>query len=159
LFYRGSLIESTTLPIPLLLEQCQLPIAIGNVIVSIGFESQIPKLPISALGLGLGLGGGEVVGQRGRRSGAGGARGGGGGGGGGGGWRLGEQEAAVAVALAGHQVVAAAAEALGGEAVAGGRELSLVLAAVRGRLVEVGGGVQASRQLGRRVRALARQQR
>ena len=43
MFFRGSEIESTTLPIPLLLEKCQLPI----LIVSIRFELQIPKLPIS----------------------------------------------------------------------------------------------------------------
>ena len=45
----GSVIESTTLPITLILEQCQLPIVIGNVIVSISLQLQITKLPISAL--------------------------------------------------------------------------------------------------------------
>jgi len=37
LFFRGSVIESTTLPIPLILKQCQLPIVIANVIASISF--------------------------------------------------------------------------------------------------------------------------
>ncbi len=51
LFFRGSVIKSTTLPITLILEQCQLPIVIGNVIVSINFESPITKLPIAACGI------------------------------------------------------------------------------------------------------------
>jgi len=51
-FCRGSAIESTTLPITLILEFCQLPITIGNVIVSIRFQSQMTKLPISAAAAG-----------------------------------------------------------------------------------------------------------
>ena len=47
MFLQGSLIESTTLPITLILELCQLPIVIGNVIVSIDFQLPITKLPIS----------------------------------------------------------------------------------------------------------------
>ena len=68
----------------------------------------------------------------------------------------------MAVALAGHQVVAAAAEALGGEAVAGGgrgldAQMSLVLAAVRERPVEVGGRVRRLRCRCRRAGALGQQ--
>ncbi len=47
LFFRGSVIEPTTLPITLIFEWCQLPLVIGNVIVSINSQSQIDKLPIS----------------------------------------------------------------------------------------------------------------
>ena len=47
LFFRGSVIESTPLPITLIVEFRQLPIAIGNVIVPISFQLQITKLPIS----------------------------------------------------------------------------------------------------------------
>ena len=48
-FFGGSVIESTTLPVTISLDKCQLPIVIGNVIVSISFRLQITKLPISAL--------------------------------------------------------------------------------------------------------------
>ena len=61
LFFRGSVIESTTLPITLILEFCQLPIVIGNVIVSISFQLQITKLPISGACFGSGCGGRGVV--------------------------------------------------------------------------------------------------
>ena len=47
-FFGGSVIESTTLPVTLSLDKCQLPIVIGNVIVSISFRLQITKLPLSA---------------------------------------------------------------------------------------------------------------
>ncbi len=47
MFFLGLVIESATLPIPLILEWCQLAIVIGNVIFSINFWLPMTKLPIS----------------------------------------------------------------------------------------------------------------